>query len=547
MNTHTDERPIEQYLEDIRERDNEISHLKSEIEILRNIISMIPGNIFWKDKEGQFLGCNNNVARIFGFKSPNEIIGKRNSDLFDDKLALLVDQVDSNIDQLGKEVYLEEKGLNVHQQPAIYLTRKIPLHDDAGDKIGILGVSFDITERKKMEEDLKIAKEKAEASNVAKSQFLAVINHELRTPLTGIVGLIDFLKKGNLSVDEEKNIIEGVENCTQHLLNLVNDIIEFSRLEADQYTARAKVMDLDDALNEVYGILKTLAKNKGLELCIHSMPKVPHHIVTDSRVLRQILINLISNAIKFTDKGHITVQIRNLRQIDKKALLEISVIDTGLGIPANKISSIFEPFQQLEDAYTRHSSRSGTGLGLTIVDKLATLIGAKISVISEPGKGSAFSLIGEFETCDDEIPLKEKKKKLKIKAPTTTYQTQIITKKPNVLLIEDDPIVQYVHAKMLTDLGCDVDAVSNGYEAIQKVNNHDIIFVDISLPDINGFEVIKSIRQRTNPNNIPIVALTVYTGKEEKAACLGAGANEFASKPISQTRLKKLLMRYVSQ
>lgn len=543
-----------QLKERLKDSEKTINLLKTENEMLRNIIAMIPGNVYWKDKDGNFLGCNNNVAQIFGFQSPREIIGKQNSDLFDIRLAALADKIDKEVNISAKEKYVEEKGLTFYNEPAIYLSKKLPLFDDNGNVIGLLGVSFDITERKKMEEDLKIAKEKAEASSRAKTQFLAVVNHELRTPLTSIVGLIDFLKQGNLPADEEKNIVEAIENCTQHLLSLVNEVLDFSRLETGEYNIRAEPVSLNAILYEVYGITKTLAKKKGIELRIQSGANVPKNILTDSRVLRQILINLVSNGIKFTDKGSVTIQLKSLQQKAHITQLEITVIDTGFGIPSDKLNLIFEPFQQLEDAYKRQSSRAGTGLGLTIVEKLAALIKAEIRVESEPGKGSAFSLIGTFETLKNDdtsgphvLVFEKLRKKIRKKntGSKKTIYPNIITQKPIVLLVEDDPIIQYVHTKMLTDLGCEVHAVSHGYEAINTLNNHDIVFVDISLPDISGFEVIKSIRERNNTRKVPIVALTVYTGKEEKLACLNAGADEFTSKPISQTHLKKLLLRYL--
>ena len=344
------------------------------------------------------------------------------------------------------------------------------------------------------------------------------------------MGLVEFLKQRNLPLEEEKNIIEVIENCTQHLLGLVNEILEFSRLETGKYTIRIDTVSLNVLLYEVYCITKTLAKKKGLELRIESGPNVPKTILADARVLRQILINLVSNAIKFTDKGQVTIRINSLGQRAKQTKLEMMVIDTGMGIPADKLNLIFEPFQQLEDAYTRQSSRAGTGLGLSIVEKFAAMIDAVINVESEPGKGSVFSLICEFATLENDATAKPqvlvieklRKKKRKKISKNVIYPNKVI-KKSTVLLVEDDPIVQYVHKKMLTDLGCEVQIVSHGYDAIDTLNNHDIVFVDVSLPDISGFEVIKAIRLRHHLRKIPIIALTVYNGKEEKLACLNAG------------------------
>lgn len=533
---------------------DQLQQLTTENEILKNIIALIPGNVFWKDKKGRFLGCNNNVARLLGLESPVEIVGKTNSELLGGNVAELIDQNDTIVNSAGKESYFEEIGWDMYQNPATYLTKKLPLYDDQSNYVGILGVSFDITERKKMEEDLKIAKEKAEASNRAKSQFLAVVNHELRTPLASIVGLVDFLKQVDLPAREEQNIIEAIENCTRHLLGLVNDVLDVSKLEAGKYNVRHNVVNVSSLIQEVQGIVNSLAVNKGLELRVNIMPNTPESVLTDVRIVRQILINLLGNAIKFTDSGHITIQVKPVStMVDQRVRLEFSVIDTGTGIPEDKLNVIFEPFQQLEGPYTRQSSRSGTGLGLTIVEKLTALVNGKINVTSEPGIGSTFSITCDFEVRDHSIP-NATDTQVHIARPVnrlTPFKVKAkakLRRSPRVLLIEDDPIVQYVHTKMLIDMGCDVDAVSNGHDALQKLDDHHLIFADISLPDINGFEVIKQIRELTAAqNHIPIIALTVYTGKEERAACLDAGADEFASKPITAQQLEKMIYQQLER
>lgn len=521
---------------------------------LKDIITLMPGNVFWRDTEGYYVGCNNNVVRLLGLHSPDDIIGKHNKELMGEDIAAELAKTDDDVISSGEIRYYEEHGVNIDKEPAIYLTQKIPLRNALGGIIGILGVSFDITERKKMERDLTIAKEKAEASSRAKSQFLAVVNHELRTPLASIIGLVDFLKQDNLAAHEKHNIVEAIENCSKHLLSLVNDVLDFSRLETGKHNLRVNSVNLHALVQEVYSMLNTLAQKKGLALKIELGQDLPKNILTDPRILRQILINLISNAIKFTEIGSVILQIQTSQtQTHNKVQLLFNIIDTGSGIPHEKLDLIFEPFQQLEDAYARQSSRSGTGLGLAIVKKLATLINAKIQVESEPGKGSVFTLKGKFEVRNDNdqslaMLIKTEKNKQQKQPKLAPLYPNTFSKKPRILLIEDDPIVQYVHKKMLIDLGCEVDAFFHGQKAISHLNHdHDIAFIDISLPDVSGFEVIEAVRQQCRENKIAIVALTVYTGKKEKIACLKAGADEFASKPISLFNLKKLLLRHLNK
>jgi PAS domain S-box-containing protein len=540
-----------QMLKLLKKQEKMILSLQSENTTLRNVLEHIPGNIFWMDIEGKYLGCSTGIARIFNFSSTDEIIGKCNKDLFDQNVASALDSTNQAILASEKEVYLEEVGSTVNQQPTIYLTKKAPLRDKNGKIIGLVGSSFDITDRKKMEHELHIAKEKAVSSDHAKSQFIAVMNHELSTPLASIIGLINFLKQGNLTEDEHKKIIETIENCTHHLLALVSEVLDFSKLEKGNSNINNTFVDLSSLIGEVYNILNIHANNKGLEIQIKIDKKINASIYTDTRILLQILINLVNNAIKFTEKGYITIEAKLIEQKSHAVKLEIAVSDTGCGIPADKLDIIFEPFQQLEDTYIRQSSRFGTGLGLAIVKKLCEQLGVNIQVSSTKGQGSTFSLTGEFKTsalpsaANTDFATKEKNPTRKI--GPKTGRIMLAAKKLRVLLIEDDPVIQYIHKKMLEQFKCRVDIASTGREAIEMLNQHDIVFADISLPDISGFDVIKMIREQNPENHIPIIALTVHTGKKEKQACLKAGANKFISKPITQIQLRKILTQILME
>lgn len=525
-----------QILEMLKEKEAQYSVLKSERDLLLKIIALMPGNVFWKDKDGIFLGCNNNVAKILGLQNTNEIIGKRNHDLFNAALAIEADNIDKTV-TLGQEQFIEENGINAEQKPAIYLTKKQPLFDDKKNIIGIMGVSFDISERKKMESDLRLAKEKAEASNRAKSRFLALINHELRTPLTGIIGLIDILKKTDLSGIEAKSIITDLESCSQYLHTMVNNVLEFTKLEAGKVKPNKNPVNLIELTCDVFNILSALAKNKDLELFVKSNKNIPI-ILTDAKLINQILLNLISNAIKFTNTGSIIVHIRCKNIIDNIATIELAIQDTGIGIPHDNLDHIFEPFRQLEDTYVRQTSISGTGLGLSIVKRLSELLNVEIHVMSEYGKGSTFSLIGQFD-------IQQKNQMQHIKE-TKTPCAQTLRNNIRVLLVEDDKIVQHIHKNMLSELGCKVIIANCGAEALNLPNNHDIAFVDIGLSDMSGFDLIKNIRSNDNySNDFPIIALTGYTGEIEKANCLASGANEVAAKPISIKQLEEILLRYL--
>lgn len=520
-----------------------VAHPDAEVIPLRQVINTIPANIYWKDKTGTYLGCNNNVAKLLGLTAPEDVIGKHNNDF--PCLQPFVKELNKNDQAImrGKKgKFYEEAGVTINNKPTTYLSHKIPITNSADEIVGLLGISLDIHKQKKMEDTLILAKEKAEAANQAKSQFLAIVTHELRTPLSCIIELIEFLKQENISLNEKKEMATLIDNSAHYLLELVNNILDLSKLEAEKYSTHFTNTNLYDIVQEIYVLLKKSAEKKGLALQIDLSKDVPKHIWIDPTVLRQILINLINNAIKFTEKGHVILQISTLGQQNNKITLKITVTDTGIGIPANKFNAIFNSFEQLEDIYTRQSSRGGTGLGLAIVKKLVESIDANIQVNSTLHQGSSFSVIGEFEIVDGvsaEISQQEQKKLTSIKTNCRVKQT------PYILLVEDDPIVQYIHKKIFTDLGCRIDIASHGCEVPALFDKHNMIFIDLSLPDINGFEIIRLLRKQHSAERLPIIVLTAYTGKEEKIMSLDAGANEFISKPISKNNLKKVLARYL--
>lgn len=525
----------------IKEKEKQIQSLQDENNTLHNILDHIPGNIYWYDLNGHFLGCNKSVAKLLNLSSPEEIVGKTHKSLFKPGLADYLDAINTSILASGTELYLEEEAINAENQPAIYLSKKCMLYDKNSRPTGIIGTSFDITDRKKIENELKTAKEKAVASDHAKSQFIAVMNHELSTPLASIIGLINIIKQKNTAPDENRKIIDTIENCTRHLLSLVNQVLDFSKLDKGNVNPSKSFIDLPETIDQVHNLLKINANNKGLELNTHIDSKINESIFTDARILRQILINLVNNAIKFTENGHITIEAKLLGRNHGMANIRITIEDTGCGIPPDKLNLIFEPFQQLNDTYVRQSSRSGTGLGLAIVKKLCEHLGINIHVSSTKGQGSTFTLNGEFKTGDFKsesslLPIKKKDKTSKISPKTGNLM--LAAKKLKVLMVEDDPVIQYIHKKMLDQFKCIVDVVSNGRDALKIIDAHDLVLVDINLPDISGFEVIKTIREKSN---VPIIALTVHTGKKEKQASLKAGANKFICKPVSLNQLRGLL------
>jgi PAS domain S-box-containing protein len=649
----------------IENRDKIIAQLREEIEELRTVIALLPGNVYWKNIDGYYLGCNYNMAEIYGLSSPDETIGRSDVDLMGPELGEQARNKDLAILAGRQEKTMEELGFNADRKKAIYLSVKTPLFNRKGKIHGILGVSFDISDRKRTEQKLKISKQRAEAANRSKSQFLATISHELRTPLTSILGFASLIEQPQLAQNKKHEYTQHIINSGSYLLTLINSLLDFNKLETHKFEVTLLPLNLKEIIESAINMLKGAAKLKNLPLLLEYGDDVPLHVMSNSRILRQILINLIGNAIKFTETGNVTVKVSTVKIIDNVASLEISVQDSGIGISAKEQSLIFKRFYQSGDIYTRNKSQMGTGLGLAIVKKLVQLLDGKIKIKSSIGKGSTFIFNGDFITIsskdvpwlpyaasvkilvvvedsnlahvhtllansiyeiatpgealsqllsaqqgmqpyhiimlDYDIQQTEAKALIEnIQAQAELHQPLVImlnekpalqkdnlfasipidpnalnpqnfqehlktaweawlqqTKKPvtpittsgqlYVLLIEDNPLIQIIHKYMLEELGCKVDVIDSANGALELIeNNYHLLFVDIGLPDISGFELIKKIRQLDQSiSQVPIVVLTGYSEDEECNQCLQAGANEVAVKPISKETLEKILQQYV--
>ncbi len=514
-----------------KDKDQIIKELQTEIHTLKTIISMMPGNIFWKDIHGKFLGCNNNVAKLMKVNSSADVIGKTDTDLIGLPYSDALRKVDLDVIQNQSEVRLEELGLNADGVIAHFLTQKAPLYDQLGTVIGTFGISLDISTQKQTEEKLRDAKKRAEAANRAKSKFLAMISHELRTPLTSLLGFVSFLEKENYNPIERKQYIQHITDSGSYLLSLINNLLDYNKLESNKYELSLHSFNLKTLITNIINMLSGSAKLKKINLLMDYDKSIPENIMSDSYVLQQILVNLIGNAIKFTEKGHVAIKVKCINQSSTHAELNIAIEDTGVGISLNDIRHVFKRFYQSGNVYTRNKSLSGTGLGLSIVKKLLRLLNSKIYLDSVPNQGSTFYFKIRFAL--DSITKPSQPSPIKLMS----------SKKHQILLIEDDTLIQIVHKQMLEELNCEVDIAECANKALDMVNhNYDIIFVDIGLPDMNGFELIRRLKKNKNFNQqTPIIALTGYSEEHEHQQCLLAGAHKVAVKPISKASLGKLL------
>lgn len=382
---------------------------------------------------------------------------------------------------------------------------------------------------------------RAEAANAAKSTFLANMSHEIRTPMNSIVGFSSLLAEENLT-KEQNTSVDMIRESADSLLALINDILDFSKIEAGQLNVEMTHCSLGTLLNTLESLMKVQANNKDLEFHIPVDAGVPAYILSDPYRLRQCLVNLISNAIKFTDQGHVQLKV-SLPPEGNKRTIRFDVEDTGIGIPPNKQRAIFESFKQGDNSTTREYG--GTGLGLAITKKLVALLGGELCLTSEPEKGSVFSIViptglditqqarlnrnASIDQKDDDA----------LKAKTPAFRGK-------VLVAEDVEGNQKLMKLMLTELGVAVTIAADGNQALQLAlsQSFDLILMDMQMPGMSGYEVAQALRQQ-NRRTAPIVALTANAMKGDDQICLDAGCDDYMPKPIDHQKLTRLLAKYL--
>ena len=448
----------------------------------------------------------------------------------------------------------------IENKRAIHLTYRI-IHKDGrivwveefGDTIYkdgkiafIEGIFIDITERKQTETVVQ-QKELAEAANKAKSEFLANMSHEIRTPLNGIIGFTDLLLNTNLGVTQEK-YITTVNQSAHSLLDIINDILDFSKIEAGKLDLYIEKYDIEEMLSQIIDLILYESNHKKLNLKLNIASDIPKYFWIDSVRLKQILINLLANAVKFTEKGSIQLDVIVLEKIDDfTAIIRFAVVDTGIGILEQNKKKIFQAFSQEDSSTTRKFG--GTGLGLTISNQLLGLMNSRLQLESKIDLGSTFYF---------DLVLKisnEPAEKVTIFNPDfhsikdIAVKKDISSKKIKIMIVEDNKVNMLLLKTIIKNLGRNtvISELKNGKDAVDQLEviKPDIIFMDIQMPIMNGYEATRIIRTLKSGQNIPIIAITAGTEKEEKEKCLTAGMNDYIPKPIMKGIIEETFIKWL--
>ncbi len=523
-------------------REMEYRLLESE-EKFRHLIENVNDVIYTLDLDGKITFVNAVAENLFGYH-PDDVISRRFTDfIYPQDIPKLVEGIkrwNPQFHDSPKSIDELPEFLASIQHPVIghlgsmefrlmrkdgslrYVRSSFRIMVKAGTPAGMSGVLVDITKIKEMQRELRQAKIRAEEANRAKSVFLANMSHEIRTPMNGILGYSELLLDGGLN-NEQKESVRIIHECGEGLLSLINEILDLSKIESGKIEVRSESFYLYEFVNRTLAVLSPKAHEKGLTLDFVLQDTLPSAIVTDPDKLRQIIINLAGNAVKFTDEGEVKISLSMESSDTGVDFLTVAVSDTGPGIPADKHRAIFDPFTQLDSTAAKKSS--GTGLGLSITKKLVELLGGSIHVASTVGKGTTFTFSIPVEKAD----LQESRQQ---------YSRKEHEAGGNILIVEDDPHTVKFYQTYLFKSGFNVITTINGQEALSLAEKHlpRLIILDIILPDISGWEVLKILKRNEKTADIPVLVISVLS---EKDKAISLGAIDYLEKPITGIDLIK--------
>ncbi len=563
-----------QLQQEIAERQQAEKSLAKERNLLQTLIDTLPDYIYIKDLKSRFVLANKTSIRGLRFTARDELIGKTDFDLFPQDLAEQFYADEQAVITSGTSlISMEEKTIDLVKEEVIWFsTTKVPFRDSQGNITGLIGLSRDITEQKRFEEELRKAKEQAEVANRAKSTFLANMSHELRTPLNAILGFAQIMAHNQKLEQEDQENLKIISRAGDHLLTLINQVLDLSKIEAGCITLNAKDFDLYALLDDVIDLFRLKTVRKHLLLLFERSPNVPQYIRTDDIKLRQVLINLLSNAIKFTEAGKVELRITKSIPNSQFVILNFRIEDTGPGVAPEEIDTLFEAFVQTE---TGRQAQEGTGLGLPISRKFVRLMGGDITVNSKVGHGTVFKFQIQCElagSSDNHQPLR-------LRSGQTSIVKRVVALEPGqpqyrILIVDAQPNNRQVLVKLLQPFdpstgagqGFDIREAANGQEAIDTWTQWrpHLIWMDLRMPVMGGYEAAKTIRneelkiknaERDSQSSISnsqfliphckIIALSASGFEDERTVALTEGCDDFLRKPFREAEIFEMMRKHL--
>lgn len=508
---------------EIADRQRAEEALREAEEKYRSIVENALEGIFQTTDDGRYLSANPSLARMYGYDSTLQLI----SDLTDVRTQLYVEprRRDVFVQQLNTHGSVQGFESQIYRRDGsvIWISEDArAVRDPSGRIVYFEGMVQDITARKAAAEALHQAKEAADAANRAKSEFLASMSHELRTPLNGILGYAQILARDPDITQKQKAGIEVIQRSGEHLLTLINDVLDLSKIEAQRLELQATEFHLPDFLQQIANVIRVRAEQSGLAFTYEPPPDVPLTVRGDEKRLRQVLLNLLGNAVKFTDHGRVTLKAGRVADSPTGTGLRFEVQDTGRGIPNERLDEIFLPFQQITEP-GRHVE--GTGLGLAICKKLVSLMGGELGVRSTMGEGSCFWFTVDLPalTGDARGSSKADRHIIGLAGPAR-----------RILVVDDRLENREVLTKLLAPLGFDLDEAANGEEALARVADRrpDLVLMDLIMPVMDGIEATRRLRQSAELHDLVIIACSASAFEFNREDSLAAGCNDFLSKPV---------------
>jgi two-component system, sensor histidine kinase and response regulator len=500
--------------------------------LLRTVIDNVPDFIYAKDVDGRFLVANIAVARNLGM-TPDQLLGKHDFDLFPHAVASSFHEDEQALIRSGQPlVDREEIVTDAAGEPHDFLTSKIPVRDERGCVTGLVGIGRDVTLRTRLVAEMQAAREAAETANRSKSEFLANMSHEIRTPINGVLGMAELLLDTSLD-HTQRDYARTIHESGKALLTVINDILDFSKIEAGKLDIEQVDMDLRSTIEDVARMIAFQAHRKRLELTLDIDPLLPVAVKGDPGRLRQILTNLGGNAVKFTAAGEVAIEAKVLQADAHGTLARFDIRDTGIGIPADRIDRLFQPFSQVDASTTRQFG--GTGLGLSIVRRLVALMGGQCGVSSVPGSGSNFWFTLHFAAAEQNIPERTR--------------TPLTLKGRRILVVDDNQTNLKILAGQMARCGVLAKCVSSAASALEALRAaaaegrpYEVALLDHDMPDVDGSQLGRLIREDPAINSTRAVLLTSSGQPGESSRFSQMGFAAYLLKPVSHGDLVDTLM-----